>query len=161
MDWLISAYCSADARIAGLSGISDSSYAILSAVVTGALAWGALAVWYGVFGKLRRHGFGKPIQRSVWWFLFFFPLAQIILTLLQGAGVTPLPCTARAMASLVVTVTFLFFVYGLHRQNGNRGTNAKFFSLILLPTAGVFAVTNKFVASVVLQAGAEWASAFM
>jgi len=143
MEQLTTAACSFDGAVAQALGLTVNEYAVVAAVLTGALAWGPLAVWFQAFGTLRRAGFSQRIQRMVWWFFFVFPLAQITLILLKAQGREPFPCPWSSIVLLLAAVLFLAAAYGRHKQDGNKASNAKFLGFIALPVIGAASLTAK------------------
>lgn len=85
----LDAACRADDAVVNALDVDRVTYALFSAVITGALAWGFLATWLFAFGRLRRAGLARRQQRLVWWFAAVAALLQVFLTLREGIGIAP------------------------------------------------------------------------
>jgi hypothetical protein len=150
VDWLVGAVCRFDDAVATSLGLTPTNYALASAIVTIALAWGFLAVWLSVFGKLRSVGLARRQQRLVWWFVFTVALFQMGFTLGKGIGIDPIPCPWSAVVMPVVAVTFLAWAYGLHVEDGNKANLSTFLRVIAMPALGEVAMTAKWTADSVI-----------
>lgn len=152
MDWLIDTACRFNDTAASALGWTASGYALVSAAVTGALAWGFLATWLFAFGKLRRHGLAKRQQQLVWWFAFAVALVQIALTLIEAEGIALIPCPWSGLVLSGVAFIFILMAYGFHIQDENKASASTFFSMVALPLLGEVAITAKATVSIVMSA---------
>jgi hypothetical protein len=147
MNWI----CDVDTLAAQAVGLSNLDYAIWSSVLTGAMAWGFLATWLFIFGKLRSAGIARRQQRLVWWFAITIALIQIGLTMLKGSGIEILPCPLSTLAIPFVSVVFASMAYGFHIEDGNKADGPTFFKMVLLPVLGEIVVTTKWVVGGLLK----------
>jgi hypothetical protein len=143
--------CDVDTLAAQAVGLSNTDFALWSSVLTGALAWGFLATWLFMFGRLRSAGIGRRQQRLVWWFAIAIALLQIGLTMLKGSGIEILPCPWSTLAIPLVSVVFAAMAFGFHIEDGNKADARTFFKMVMLPVLGEFVVTTKWVVGGLLK----------
>jgi hypothetical protein len=151
LSWTIDQACGADALLASKLGLTTTQFAAASAFLMGALAWGFLAAWFLIFGKLRRAGFGRRQQVLVWWFAIIATFVQMTLTLLQGVNCNPIHCPWSSALLLGLAILFLLMAYGFHIQDENKGSGSRFILLVALPVIGEVAVTAKVTITSVLR----------
>lgn len=151
LETILNAYCHADDAVLRSLGWTPTSYAIVSSLATGALAWGVLAAWYLAFGTLRRAGFSRRMQRIVWWFLAVSPLVQIALILLKGSECELVPCPWQTVMLIGVALLFIAAAYGMHKQDQNKASGLRFVGMIALPVLGEVSVTAKVIVSAVVK----------
>lgn len=135
--------CNADNLVATSLGLKLWEYALVSSIVSGALASGFLATWLFTFGKLRSAGIARRQQRLVWWFAVTITLTQISLTMLAGDGVTLMPCPWSLAVLPFISVLFVSMAWALHLEDKNKASPATYFGMVVLPLLGEVGVTTK------------------
>lgn len=151
MLWIERSFCTVDERFSSLTGISPFTLTMTLMVLSLALALSALVSWRDIFGVLRRAGFSRTIQNLVYAYLVAFPLVQVAVAFLRLTRDPTFDCPCPEYAALFATTVYFLFIWGTHVEKQNKGKLPKFLTLIVLPAAGIIAVSGKMVLGVALE----------